>query len=197
MTIGGLIIAAGYSGRMKKFKPLLEFNGRSFLINILEKLDQVCGEIVVVIGHNRTAIEFEMENNIALPLKRKTEIVFNPEYYAGMFSSLQTGAASLSNSDWVLYHFIDQPAIPEKFYPDFRDQIDAEFDWIQPVYGKRKGHPILLSPKAIQIIRESENSESLRAVSKSISRKKYWDCEYSEILDDIDTPADYKSLLEK
>ncbi len=49
-----------------------------------------------------------------------------------MFTSLQTGLTAAINSDWILYHFVDQPGLPNKFYQEFIKQIDDEHNWIQP-----------------------------------------------------------------
>lgn len=190
--ITGLIIAAGLSSRMIKFKPLLNYNGKTFLSNIIDNLLLVCDEIIVVTGHNGWEIEAEIKNcylNNSL-----VKCVHNSNYQDGMFSSIKKGVQAITNN-WVLFHQVDQPNLPQKFYGEFIKQINHNYDWIQPQYNNKRGHPILFSQKVAKMI-ESQNDEStLRVISNSSKvRKKYWHTNFSEILTDIDLPADIKKL---
>jgi len=190
--VTGLVIAAGLSSRMGKFKPLLDYEGKSFLHNIVNKLYSVCDEMVVVTGHNENLIETELNS-----FQNKNNIlsVFNHEYKDGMFTSLQKGLEQSKNSDWVLYHFIDQPTLPNQFYNDFVEQIDDSFDWIQPKYNGKNGHPILINNRIVNLITEAPHTTNLKEITNnSIITKKYWNCNYSEIHDDIDTIERYNKL---
>ena len=193
VTISGLVVSAGLSSRMEKFKPLLQYEGKTFLHSIISKLDSICDEIVVVTGHNRDSIETELN---LLQNKNEIKTVFNENYKDGMFTSLQKGLENIKGNDWVLYHFIDQPTLPNIFYNDFISQIDNKFDWIQPKYHGKNGHPILLNNKTINLILEAPCSSKLKEISQNSNiSKKYWDCIYSEIHDDIDTIELYNNLL--
>lgn len=191
--VTGLVITAGLSSRMGKFKPLLQYEGKSFLHNIVSKLNSVCHEIVVVTGYNRELIETELS---VLQNKSKIKTLFNENYKDGMFTSLQKGLENIGSKDWVLYHFIDQPTLPNIFYYDFISQIDNKFDWIQPRYKGKNGHPILLNQKTISQIVEAPQPSNLKEISHNSNIiKKYWDCNYPEIHDDIDTIERYNNLL--
>ncbi len=191
--VTGLVITAGLSSRMGMFKPLLQYNDKSFLHNIVNKLDSICDEIVVVTGHNRDSIETELNS---LQNKKEIKTIYNENYKKGMFTSFQKGLEFVSNNNWVLYHFIDQPTLPNIFYNDFVSQIENKFDWIQPKYHGKNGHPILLNNKTINLILEAPCSSNLKEISlNSNINKKYWDCIYSEIHDDIDTIERYNNLL--
>ncbi len=193
VSITGLVITAGLSSRMGKFKPLLQYKDKSFIQNIITKLDSVCDKIVVVTGHNLELIETELN---LIQNRNKIKTVFNRNYKDGMFTSLQKGLDNISNNSWVLYHFIDQPTLPNSFYKDFIEQIDKTFDWIQPKYKGRNGHPILLNRKAINLIKQAMKLSNLNDLThKSDIKKKYWDCNYSEIHDDVDTIELYNNLL--
>ena len=84
--IWGIVISAGLSGRMGKFKPLLDYRGKSFIQNIVVKLNPVCDKIIIVTGSNKIEV---VENAKELDLNSKIDFVFNPEYEKGMFTSLQ------------------------------------------------------------------------------------------------------------
>jgi len=190
--IYGVVISAGFSGRMGKFKPLLTYKGKSFIQNIVIKLNSVCDKTIIVTGFNKVEVE---ENVKELNLNSRIEFVFNSNYEKGMFTSLQTGLTAAINSDWILYHFVDQPGLPEKFYKEFIKQVDNEHNWIQPSIKKQSGHPILVHKSLFDLIINASAETSLREISKnSVVKKKFWDCEFEEIFQDIDTDEDYADL---
>jgi molybdenum cofactor cytidylyltransferase len=190
--IHGLILSAGLSGRMGKFKPLLTYKGKSFIQNIVLKLNSVCYKIIVVTGYKASEVE---ENVNQLNLPSKIEFVFNSEYETGMFTSLQAGLAKALESDWIIYHFVDQPGLPEDFYKEFVKQIDDKHNWIQPKIKEQKGHPILIKKDLFQTIINAPLNSNLRLFSNHpIVKKKFWECGYAEIFQDIDTEEDYSKL---
>jgi len=190
--ICGLIISAGLSGRMKKFKPLLDYKGKSFIQNIVLKLNSACKQIVIVTGYKDDDVKRNIEQ---LHYKASYELVFNPDYESGMFTSLQAGIRKATEADWILYHFVDQPGLPENFYSDFIQQIDNFHNWIQPSAGGEKGHPILIHKDIFELIGNASKDSNLRDVSRSPNvKKKFWECSYREIFQDIDTEEDYIKL---
>jgi len=194
--INGLIVSAGFSSRMGKFKPLLNFQGKPFIINIVDKLLTVCDKVSVVTGFNHEEIEKLIEEKNAKYNKR-VYCDHNSNYELGMFGSIKTGLNSIAESEWVLYHLVDQPNLPQQFYAEFISRIDNSFDWIQPTYQNQKGHPILFNKKVIKEILCADIKSNLRAVSSLERIKiKLWECNYNEILTDIDFPKDYKIISE-
>jgi len=194
MKIAGLLLAAGLSGRMKRFKPLLEIDGKPFVVIITEKLLSVCDNIFVVTGYK----DGEVCNTIDLNLSEygsRIEVVHNADYESGMFSSLQAGLKSATESDWFLYHFIDQPGLELKFYHSFINEIDYNYNWIQPVFKERKGHPLLFDSNVRRIILDEKGITSLRDLQRNSEiKRKYWVCCTDLIFQDIDTPSDYNRI---
>ena len=189
-SITGIILTAGLSGRMNSFKPLLKLNnGKTFIQNIAGKLIQVCDEVIIVTGFKCE----DIENNLdAIEKHDKLRFVFNENYQSGMFTSLQAGLSE-TNSKWFLYHFVDQPSLPSNFYSEFIVQIDKQFNWIQPKYNNRKGHPILFDDFVKHKILEISIDKTLRDVARDTSINKYfWECGTELIFQDIDSPEDYK-----
>lgn len=190
-NITGLILAAGLSGRMKEFKPLLKINSETFISVIIKKLSHVCNEIIVVTGFNSDLIFNEIDKS---GLSELCKIVFNADYGKGMFSSLQKGIEVIQ-SEWLIYHFVDQPSLPIDFYLEFAGQISSAHDWIQPVNKGRKGHPIIFNKKVCELIKQKKFDSSLREISHDSSViKYYWDYKSDLILEDIDTSDDYKTI---
>lgn len=198
MKITGLIISAGLSGRMGRLKPLIEFDGKTFLEHIITKLDMICSKIIIVTGFQSNRIINETENRVKSgnkELLKKLNWQHNPDYEKGMLTSLQTGLKAAQSSDWFIYHFVDQPNIPEPFYSALAQQIDTEFEWLQPVYNGKSGHPIVISKKLTSSILSLTTNQSLRDLRQNVKiKQKKWLCNFKEILQDFDTPQQLKNL---
>jgi molybdenum cofactor cytidylyltransferase len=197
--VNGLIVAAGLSGRMKSFKPLADYKGKPFIINIIIKLEVICDQIFIVTGHKGNDLKSVVINDRTksnqTALLKKIKFVYNELYEKGMFTSLQKGISEAKNCDWILYHFIDQPGLPNDFYVKFINQIDSKHSWIQPSYKNKNGHPILIGEKLFELIINSSADSSLREINKNpVVKRKFWECDYKEIFQDIDTEEDYSKV---
>ena len=208
MVTSGLLIASGLSSRISGFKPLLQYERRSFLITIVEKLLAALSNIVIVVGHEHLLLLHELEthfnsslqklNNKLWQIDSRITILFNENYQKGMFTSLQLGTKQLKDSDWILYHFIDQPNLPKEFYSEILKQHDSSVNLIQPVFMRRSGHPILFDKRISSKIIDADYSSNLREVLNDESLiKRFWNCDFPEIFEDIDTDDDYQKLLQK
>ena len=185
------------SSRIDAFKPLLKYNGQSFVTSILRKLYPFCENVGIITGFKNEDVELEVKKIIKDSNfnANKIHIIHNPDFETGMLSSLHAGLKDLSNCDWLLYHFVDQPHIPSQFYIEFVKQIEDLYDWIQPRYNNKKGHPILLNKSLFSQILDSEIN-SLKDISQDRSaKKKFWNCIYPHIVEDIDTQEDYQKLI--
>lgn len=196
--INGLLIAAGFSKRMGDFKPLMDYNNNPFIVLITKKLLDVCENVIIVTGHKSIEVEntikFAFIENNLFP---RVKIVVNPDYEKGMFTSLQTGLKELTDSNWVLFHFVDQPFHKEKFYKDFISQIDENYDWIQPMYDGKEGHPVMFKKTVFEKIITSPENHILRLIrDDGLTKKKKWECSYSQILKDFDTKEDFEKFSE-
>ena len=201
IKINGLVISAGFSSRMKELKPLMDFEGKPFLAGIILKLSTICDSIVVVTGFESQKINEETNNYLdeqGNSVKTKVNWCFNADYENGMFSSLQAGLRDLKDSEWILYHFVDQPGLPLDFYLDFQKQIDNKYDWIQPTYITKNGHPLLFSRKMIKIILNAESTQSLRDLKDYVDiQKNYWSCNYPQVLQDLDSKEELSNETKK
>ena len=205
MSINGLLIASGLSSRIDGFKPLLKYNGKTFLISIVEKMLTELENVVIVVGYEHLLLlnEFETHFNCTLQklnskcwqINSRITILLNEDYQNGMFTSLQLGVKQLRNSDWILYHFVDQPTIPNEFYGELTKRVKADTNFIQPLFEGRKGHPVLFDKIVSSKIIKAKNSSNFREVLHDKTIEKYlWECKYPQVLEDIDTDEDYLKL---
>jgi molybdenum cofactor cytidylyltransferase len=187
-----IILAAGLSSRMFDFKPLMLYNGISFLENIINKTKNFCNKVIVVTGYNSKLIESIIQTKYN---NEKIYTVFNPEYNSSMYLSLLAGLKQVTNNNHVLYHFIDQPTIPVQFYSEFLAEIDTTSLIVQPRNCNKRGHPLLFSFNFCKHLLNSNPDSYLKLEMKKFENEiKYWDCNYMQILKDFDTPEDYKII---
>jgi molybdenum cofactor cytidylyltransferase len=207
--ICGLLIASGYSGRMTRLKALLDLGGVSFITGIVLKLSLVCEKVIVVLGHEKAVLEKQMvdeltkmagsESAALMAVSKnaadKLEIIYNEGYDDGMFTSLQKGISKALPCPWLLYHFVDQPAVPKSFYYELAEQTKENCGWIQPFYEMQSGHPLLLSSSIYKTIVNADPGDNLRNILMPLKKTRYiWRCGYPEILDDVDTIEDYNKV---
>lgn len=197
-NITGLLLCAGMSGRMGTTKALMIYNGLPFAVQIIKKLLIVCKEVVVVLGHESDKVKNEIKNFLSDDEISKIKFCLNNNYKAGMFSSLQCGLRNVSQVEWILYHFVDQPSIPRSFYNEFVEQLSEEVEWVQPSFKNRLGHPILISHKTSDMILKLSENNSLRDLSNDQRiKKQIWNCNYPQVLEDIDTIEQFNNLTIK
>jgi molybdenum cofactor cytidylyltransferase len=106
MTSSGLVLAAGGSRRMGRPKQLLPVNGRPLLGVVVS---QVCAsrldEVVVVLGGHAEEIAAVVDMG-------RARAVVNPDYAAGLSSSLQAGIAAMGEEvERVIIVLGDQPDV--------------------------------------------------------------------------------------
>jgi molybdenum cofactor cytidylyltransferase len=105
--IGLIILAAGSSSRLGKPKQNLVFQGSTLLQrSIKAALAADCQKVLVVLGANANIIEPTIKNE---PI----QIVHNPDWQAGMSSSISSGLAALLKTNpqiqSVILMLCDQP----------------------------------------------------------------------------------------
>ena len=208
-NINTLIISAGYSRRMGKFKPLLLHQKLPFILQVMIKTAAISDRVYIVTGYRTDHLRKTLDsllsknpehdwleiNQISTDtwsnLARMIEFIDHPDFQLGMFTSLQQGLKYMKIATWTLYHFVDQPHLPPSFYHEFSRQLSPEMQWIQPRYKNKNGHPILFHKSIGDIILAADITKNLNTLFKQIPiKKKIWDCQYPEVLQDFDTPSE-------
>jgi CTP:molybdopterin cytidylyltransferase MocA len=139
-AIAAVILAAGQSVRMGRFKPLLPL-GNTPVIERVVKLFLGAGidNVVVVTGHRAPEI-----HEMVTPLQ--VDCVKNPDYRQGMFTSVQTGLRNLPHGCAAFFiHPVDIPLVR----PQTVRRITAAFKAaspaiLYPTFDERRGHPTLI-----------------------------------------------------
>jgi CTP:molybdopterin cytidylyltransferase MocA len=194
LAIPAIILAAGMSQRMGRFKPMLPFGDRPMLARVVENLQaaEYFSPTILVTGHAMQEI---------MPVLSVYRIAFahNPEYaMGGMLSSVQTGVRALpENCPAFLLALGDQPAV----HPDTLRALVERFRSASapitlPTFGGRRGHPVLFAAQCASEILALPAEATLKTV---VSRHEAEIAEVlvpdEAILADVDTPEDYERAL--
>jgi len=187
--INAIILAAGQSQRMGKPKPLLRFEDKTFLEQIISvlKLSDADG-ITVVLGAEAETIKQSVDLS-------GTNVVINKDYQKGQLSSLISAIKVVpKDTEAILVCLVDNPFITKEVV----NQIISKFKEtknpiIVPVFDKERGHPTLFSRSLFSELVNASPEQGARYVLYS-NEEKVLELETSEsgVLIGIDTTADYK-----
>jgi CTP:molybdopterin cytidylyltransferase MocA len=186
-----IILAAGYSRRMQRFKPLLMLDRQTVLQRVVS-LYRSAGltDIRVVSG-------FRWEMIHAALAGQPVSLIHNPAYAAGMFSSVLAGVGSLPPGIRSFFvHPVDIPLVRPHTLARLMDACDRHpAPVVYPVFDDRRGHPPLIRAELIDDILSHDGSGGLR------DRLGRYDSAALEvrvadggILMDLDTPDDFQRL---
>ena len=192
--ISAIVLAAGESKRMGQTKQLLDWEGRTILQRVLENLSRSqVDEVILVLGHEAERIQQTLDTH-------KVKVVINRNYKEGMITSIQQGLINLNDKVEAFFIVLaDQPAVgPEVFdrlIGEFR-QASPQKSIILPAFRGQRGHPALFSAKykkeALRITGDVGFRQVLQEHPEEILTVEM---DTDSILQDIDTPDDYRKQL--
>lgn len=166
-----VILAAGFSSRMKQAKFALKFDDkRTFLEKIIREYDVFgCKEIIVVLNNESIALTDQL--NLSFP--ENVKIVLNKYPERERFYSLQTGLRALEDSSYVFIQNIDNPFVDQEILTSLYEHREKA-DYIVPTYKGKGGHPILINQKIVNaIIKEKNFRLNLKVFLSSYSKQKF------------------------
>jgi len=150
--IDGIVLAAGFSRRIVRFKPAIELLGVSILERCIRNMLPVCDRIVVVIGY-----QYDKIGDITCDIPNVT-LTRNESFKTGMFSSVQCGVREVRGERFFIIPG-DQPVVKTE---TFRRLLSVNGDIIIPRYNGKKGHPVLIDNRLIPEILAMSPTGTLR-----------------------------------
>ncbi|HEV2904182.1 MAG TPA: nucleotidyltransferase family protein [Pyrinomonadaceae bacterium] len=137
--VSAIILAAGRSRRMGKFKPLLPFGNRTVIESCVSNLRAASVfEIVVVIGHRAEDVREQ-------PKLASVAFVNNPNPESEMSASIALGVDALADiARAVLITPVDHPAIHPETIGLLIEKWRGGTKLIQPEFDGKGGHPVLI-----------------------------------------------------
>ena len=189
-NIDGIILAAGFSSRTGAFKMELQWGEKKMIQHVIDEMKALCSRVIVVAGYKKERIIELTKEYVNL------EVVFNPRYTEGMFTSVKEGVKHIK-SPWFFLTPGDYPLITKSIYQKLLEaRCESDQCVFIPVFNGRKGHPILVKSDLVKELLVEPEDSNLR---KFIHRKGFTPVQVDNdaILVDIDTMEDYQSAKEK
>ncbi|MFF0222130.1 NTP transferase domain-containing protein [Streptomyces sp. NPDC004629] len=139
--VAGLLLAAGGGRRLGgRPKALLEHRGRPLVEHAVAVLRAAgCVRVHVVLGAAAATVRERADLGGCV-------LVDNPDWAAGMGSSLRAGLDSLAGTDTrsALVSLVDQPGIGPEAAARVRAAYRGEASLVSAAYAGVRGHPVLL-----------------------------------------------------
>ena len=196
--IAAVILSAGYSSRMKRFKPLLKIGETTAVQKLIHSVkDAGIGRIVTVTGYSRELLRPVLDSEGCIE-------AYNADYDSGMFSSIKTGISKARelypDAAGYLVMPVDYPLISGETVRTVAEHAGHDSggeDFFVPVFEGKKGHPLFVPKFYAEEICSYGGTGGLKAVTD-----KYWDrmvripVSDEGCLLDMDTPEGYSELLD-
>ena len=191
-VLAALILAAGSSTRMGNFKPLLPIAGESVIARVIGTFRAAGIErIGVVTGHEAEKLDSVVHDLGAI-------LVRNVDYERGMYSSIQTGVASLLPTvDACFLLPVDIPLVrPETVAAVAEAFAAGRAPITSPRFNGQRGHPPLISKALFAEILAGKGEGGLRELLKKYQALAAdVDVLDEGVMLDMDTPEDYAQLV--
>ena len=198
--LAAIILAAGDSTRMGRPKALLpDSDGRPFVARLVRTFAAAgLHDIVVVTGSLHAAIA---EAVAADQPPVAPNLVNNPQPALGQVSSLwmDLDAAAKLGVEGMLMTLVDIPLVRASTIQKVIDEwTRSRAPIVRPAVGDRHGHPVLFDRSLFDALRHAPITEGVRAVvHANADRIVNVEVDDEGCLLDVDTPADYKALIQK
>ena len=199
--IAAVVLAAGRSTRMGADNKLLaDIGGEPMVRRVLgQVLASQAVEVVVVAGHEADLIKTALEG---LTSDGRCSLVHNPDFAAGLSSSLHRGIAALGETiDGALVCLGDMPQVTAAVF----DRLIAAFDPLEgrticlPTWAGKRGNPVLLARRYFAEVQAISGDVGARALigdyPEAVAEVAMDDLASGfGVLEDIDTPEALEAL---
>jgi molybdenum cofactor cytidylyltransferase len=184
-----IVLAAGLSTRMGTCKASLPWrDGHTLLTYQLSQLRLAGITPVVVVGTHNAQLQEVCPAHVC--------VVINPDTTRGKISSILTGLAILpAELQTLMISAVDQPRSATIYIHLLQAHCQSAAPMTLPVYGDRRGHPLILSGKLRSELHSlSEQTLGLRhLVQHYTDQVQLVGFETPDVLLDLNTPASYRS----
>ena len=188
--ISAIIMASGFSRRMKKDKLLLEYKGKTLIEQTIDTAIQCDFSQIILVAREKEILE--------LGKKRGLKVIKNENAEMGISQSIKLGLSHADECDGYIFFTADQPLLNsdiikkllEAFYKD-KTHI------IIPKYGERRGSPTIFPKKFKQDLMSLEGDIGGKVViNKYPEQVQSVEIDNEKYLLDVDTEEDYEKVLQ-
>ncbi len=192
--ISGIILAAGSASRMGKTKQLLPFGESTLLGRVIQNArDSRLHEIIVVLGHDADKISRTID-------LAGTRVIRNTAYAKGQSTSLIKGVEAVSSAcDAAMFLLADQPLVTAAIINRLANAFETgNAPIVIPYCNGKRGNPVIIARPLFHRLASLSADTGARVLFEefkdTILKVSIPD---DAILVDVDTLADYQTLISK
>ena len=188
--VAGVILAAGTSSRMGRNKLLLQLGDRSVLRRAVDTaLAAGLNPVLVVVGHQRDQAEAELRD-------ARCRLVVNPDYQAGVNTSLRTGIRAVPDGcPAAVVMLADMPLVTEAMLRTMLEQYrGGRAPLVVSSYEGVDAPPILYDRSLFDELRVLEGEGCGKKVVKRHTEEALRLPWPALALTDLDLPADVERV---
>ncbi len=195
--VTAILLAGGTSSRMGgNNKLLLPYRDQTVIQCVATEL-HLAGlfQVIAVIGYEANLVQAALQ---PFPF----ELVINLRYQLGMTTSIQRGVRAATGTGFMIC-LADMVKLTAGEYAQIAQAFDKQYLLdpkciCLPVFGKKRGNPVILSSWYKDAILAHKDMEGCREiVQANLFHLHLIPMETPHILQDIDDPADYQALTSK
>ena len=192
--MAALILAAGYSSRMGKFKPLLPLGPISVIERCVQLfLETGTDDVRVVVGHR-------FRDLVPLIEKLGVRWTVNEHFQHGMLSAVKAGIHALENATKAFFLLpVDIPLVRHDTVIELLSAYDRQdADVFYPCFRGKRGHPPLINAALRAGILSWNKEGGLRSfLQQHQSRAVNVEVADENILLDMDTLEQYEDICRR
>ena len=191
-AVAAVILAAGTASRFRAeggegaTKLIAEVDGKPMVRHVVSAaLNSEAFSVVVVTGHARDAVENAL---IGLPV----QVRYNADYDSGIASSLRNGVLAAGPSvSAAIVMLADMPRVKPELLNLLIDAFgdNPEARAVVPVFGGKRGNPVLLSKKIFGEVAKLTGDMGARKLLEGDGDVVEVQVNDAAVTLDIDTPA--------
>lgn len=192
MKIGGLIVAAGLSSRMKNFKPLMKIDNKPLILHTIDSLRRSgIKDICVVLGFRGEEIEEALKDE-------GITMVYNHRFReTSMYDSFKIGLEKIKDScDAIAFTPADIGFVTKYTVDLLVEEINrGEKNIVYSRFEGIKGHPTIISKKCFDYLLNYSGEGGLKlALTNMDDDSIIIDTPDKFVLLDTDTPDDFERV---
>lgn len=179
--IVGVVLAAGKSLRMGRAKPLMQWQGKTWIAHAVDRMrDAGCDDVVAVVSDPAVALESGARN---------VEVV---QTHLGMLHSVQCAVTACPAGQSFLICPCDMPAIASETVSRIASATRADA-LVVPEWNRKRGHPIGIGADLVKkIVRMDARRYGLNRLLKDESvRLTMIPVDDPACVVDFDTPEEW------
>ena len=155
--ISAIIMASGFSRRMGCNKLLIEFNGKTLVQNIIDKILECNFKDCVLVAQDEEVMEIGKKCGI--------KIVYNVNALNGQSESIKLGLVNLEVSKGYMFFTADQPFLSvstiNKLIIKFNENTN---NIIIPICNNKRGNPVIFPKYLVSELLELEGDNGGRII---------------------------------